>query len=86
MADADFSFNEGELIHDAATISFMRMPMMDIRKVSVPVEGGLMQMRMSMRFGAVPREWVGISMVLIMPMRVHVLDGFVDVLVDVMFA
>jgi hypothetical protein len=86
VADADFSFNEGELIHDAATISFMRMPMMDIRKVSMPVDGGFVQMRMSMRFGAVPREWVGMPMVLVMPMRVHVLDRLVDVLMDVVFA
>jgi hypothetical protein len=86
VADADFSFNEGELIHDAATISFMRMPMMDVRKVSMPVHGGLMQMRMSMRFGAVPLECVVMLMVLVMSMRVHVLDRLVDVLMDVMFA
>jgi hypothetical protein len=60
--------------------------MMDVRKVSMPVHGGLVQMGMSMRFGAVPREFVGMLMVLVMPVRVHVLDWFVDVLVDVVFA
>ena len=64
----------------------MPMPMMDVRKVSVPVHGGLMQMRMGMRLGAVPLECVGMSMVLVMPVRVRVLDCVVDVLVDVMFA
>jgi hypothetical protein len=64
----------------------VRVPMMDVGKVSMPVHGGLVQMRMSMRFGAVPLERVGMLMVLVMPMRVHVLDGFVDVLMDVIFA
>ena len=59
---------------------------MDVREVSVPVNGSFMQMRMRMRFGAVPLEGVDMLMVLIVPMRVHVLDGFVDVLMDVMFA
>lgn len=64
----------------------MPMPMVDIRKVSVPVDCGFVQMRMSMWFGAVPLECVGMLMVLVMPVRVHVLDCVVDVLVDVMFA
>ena len=67
-------------------VSSVRVPMMDVRKVSMPVHGGLMQMRMGMRFGAVPLECVGMLMVLVMPVRVHVLDWFVDVLVDVVFA
>ena len=64
----------------------MRMPVMNVRKVSVPVHGGFVQMRMRMRFGAVPLECVGMLVVFVMPMRVHVLDGFVDVLMDVFFA
>ena len=67
-------------------VSSVRVPMMDVRKVSMPVHGGLVQMGMSMRFGAVPLECVGMLMVLVMPVRVHVLDWFVDVLVDVVFA
>ena len=67
-------------------VSSMRVPMMDIRKVSMPVHGGLVQMGMSMRFGAVPLECMGMLMVLVMSVRVHVLDWFVDVLVDVVFA
>ena len=39
-----------------------------------------------MGLGAVPLECVGMSMVLVMPVRVRVLDFVVDVLVDVMFA
>ena len=67
-------------------VSSVRVPMMDVRKVSMPVHRGLVQMRMSMRFGAVPLEWMGMPMVLVMSMRVHVLDRLVDVLMDVMFA
>ena len=67
-------------------VSPMLMPMMDIRKVSVPVDGGFVQMRMRMRLGAVPGECVGMSMVLVVPVRVSVLDCIVDVLMDVMFA
>jgi hypothetical protein len=59
---------------------------MDVRKVSMPVDGGFVRMRMGMRFGAVPLECVGMLMVLVMPVRVYVLDSFVDVLVDVVFA
>ena len=64
----------------------MRVTMMDVWKVSMPVHRGLVQMRMSMRFGAVPLECVRMLMVLVMMMRVHVLDRFVDVLMDVVFA
>ena len=67
-------------------VSFVRVPMMDVRKVSVPVHGGFVQMRMGMWFGAVPLECMGMLMVLVMPVRVHVLDCVVDVLVDVVFA
>ena len=62
------------------------MPMMDIRKVSVPVDGGCVQMRMGMRLGAVPLECVGMLMVLVMPVRVRVLHCVVNVLVNVTFA
>jgi hypothetical protein len=67
-------------------VSSVRVPMMDVRKVSVPVNCGFVQMRMGMRFGAVPLECMGMLMVLVMPVRVHVLDCAVDVLVDVVFA
>jgi hypothetical protein len=67
-------------------VSPMPMPMMDIRKVSVPVDGGFVQMGMRMRLSAVPLECMGMSMVLVMPMRVRVLDCVVDMLVDVVFA
>ena len=70
----------------AGRVSPMSMPMMDIRKVSVPVDGGFVQMGMRMGLGAVPLECVGMSMVLVMPMRVRVLDCVVNMLVDVMFA
>ena len=59
---------------------------MNIRKVSVPVHGGFVQVRMRMRFGAIPLECVGMLMVFVMAVRVRVLDGFVDMLVDVLFA
>jgi hypothetical protein len=64
----------------------MPMPMMDIRKVSVPVNGGFVQMGMRMGLGAIPLECVRMLMVLVMPVRVRVLDRVVDVLVDVTFA
>ena len=64
----------------------MPMPMMDIRKVSVPVDGGFVQMGMRMGLGAVPLECVRMLMVLVMPVRVCVLDCVVNVLVDVTFA
>jgi len=67
-------------------VSSVRVPMVDIRKVSVPVDCGFVQMRMGMWFGAVPLECMVMLMVLVMPMRVHVLDCVVDVLVDVTFA
>ena len=60
--------------------------MMNVRKVSVPVHGGFVRMRVRMRFGAIPLERVGMLMVFVMAVRVHVLDGFVDMLVDVVFA
>ena len=60
--------------------------MMDVRKVSVPVHGGFVRMRVRMRFDAIPLESMGMLVVLVVPMRMHVLDGFVDVLVDVFFA
>ena len=59
---------------------------MNVRKVSVQVHGGLVQMRVRMRVGAIPLECVGMLMVFVMAVRVHVLDGFVDMLVDVSFA
>ena len=101
MANADFSFDEAWLIlvfeqtgstrRRAATassgrVSSVRVPMMNIRKVSMPVHGGFVQMRMGMRLGAVPLECVGMSMVLVMPVRVRVLDCVVNVLVNVMLA
>ena len=64
----------------------MPMPMMDIRKVSVLVDGGFVQMGMRMGLGAIPLERVRMLMVLVMPVRVRVLDRVVDVLVDVTFA
>jgi hypothetical protein len=64
----------------------MRVPMMDIRKVNMPVHGGFVQMRMGMGLGAVPLECVGMLMVLVMPVGVRVLDCVVNVLVDVTFA
>ena len=66
-------------------VSSVRVTMMDVRKVSMPVHRGFVQMRMRMRFGAVPLECVRMLMVLVMPMRVHVLDRFVGVLMDVVF-
>ena len=62
------------------------MPVMNVRKVSVPVHGGFVQVRMCMRLGAIPLERVGMLMVFVMAVRVHVLDGFVDMLMDVFFA
>ncbi len=59
---------------------------MNVRKVSVPVHGRFVRMRMRMRFGAIPLECVGMLMVFVMTVRMHVLDGFVDMLVDVLFA
>ena len=64
----------------------MPMPMMDVRKVSVPVHGGFVQMGMRMGLGAIPLECVRMLMVLVMPVRVRVLDCVVNVLVDVAFA
>ena len=64
----------------------MPMPMVDIRKVSVPMNCGFVRMGMGMGLGAVPLECVRMSMVLVMPVRVCVLDLVVDVLVDVTFA
>ena len=63
----------------------MPMPMMDIRKVSVPVDGGFVQMGMRMGLGAVPLECVRMLMVFVMPVRVRVLACVVNVLVDVTF-
>ena len=62
------------------------MPVMNVRKVSVSVHGGFVRVRVRMRFGAIPLECVGMLMVLVMAVRVHVQDGFVDMLVDVFFA
>ena len=59
---------------------------MNVRKVSVPVHGGFVQVRVRMRFGAIPLECVDMLVVLVMAVRVHVLDGFVDMLMDVFFA
>ena len=59
---------------------------MNVREMSVPVHGGFVQVRVRMRFGAIPLECVGMLMVFVMAVRVHVLDGFVDVLMDVFFA
>ena len=64
----------------------MPMAMMNIRKVGVPVHGSFVQVQMCMRFGAIPLEWMGMLMVFVMAVRVRVLNGFVDVLVDVLFA
>ena len=64
----------------------MPMLMVNIRKVSVPVDGGFVQMGMRMGLGAVPLECVGMLMVLVMPVGVRVLDFVVNVLVDVTFA
>jgi hypothetical protein len=71
---------------DAAAVSSVRMTVMNVRKMSVPVHGGFVQVRVRMRFGGVPLECVGMLMVFVMAMRVHVLEGFVDMLVDVFFA
>ena len=60
--------------------------MMNVRKVGVPVHGGFVNVRMCMRLGAIPLERVGMLMVFVMAVRVNVLDGFVDVLMDVLFA
>ena len=70
----------------AAAVSSVWMPVMNVRKVSVPVHGGFVQVRMRMRFGAIPLKSMGMLMVFVMAVRVHVLDGFVDMLVDVLFA
>lgn len=59
--------------------------MMNIRKVSVPVHGGFVQVRMCMRFGAIPLECMAVLMVFVMAMRMRMLGGFVDVLVNVLF-
>ena len=59
---------------------------MNIRIVSVPVHGGFVRMQVRMRFGAIPLERVGMLMVFVMAMGVHVLDGLMDMLVDVFFA
>ena len=59
---------------------------MDVGKVSVPVHRRFVHMRMGMRFAAIPLERVSMLMVLIVPVRVLVLESFVDVFVDVFFA
>ena len=64
----------------------MRVAMVDVWKVNVAVRRGFMHMRMGMRFGAIPLERVIMSMVLVMPMWMRVLERFMDVFVKVSLA
>ena len=61
------------------------MPMMNVRVVSVPVNGSRVQVWMRMRLNPVPRKIVHVLVVRVMPMRVRVFDAFVDVLMFVLF-
>ena len=48
------------------------MPVMDVRKVRMSVDEGVMLVSVDMRFGASPRKIVAMPMVLVVPMRVFV--------------
>ena len=64
----------------------VRVAVVNVRKVRMPVHDRVVDMRVRVRFVAIPRESMDVAMVLVMPVRVRVLDCIVDVLVDVMFA
>ena len=59
--------------------------MMDVGEVRVTMREGFVPMAMRMRFGAVPLEIVRVPMVVVMPMRMDVVDGVVQMLVLVDF-
>ena len=50
----------------------MRVPVVDVRRVRMPMNDRVVHMRVRVRLGPIPRERMFVPMVLVVPMRVLV--------------